>query len=211
MDQTAEFVKYLGQAGYFGHVILCAALIFCSFTPFPRTALCLAGGLVLGMPAVVSALTGTVLGSVLAFLLARHFLRARFLRIVERRPVTIAIMQAVDMEGWRLVSLLSLGSLLPGSILNYCLGLTHLGIWRFTTATFVGVLPPTFLVVAMGAAGRTALTTDSGFPITTVFSVIGVGTMIVAMAVIRHRTKTILNASIAGQVDMSPDSAKVMD
>src|SRR5262249_18745164 len=45
-----------------------------------------------------------------------------------RRPVWKALVQAIDAEGWRLVGLLRLASLIPGAATNYLLGVTRIGL-----------------------------------------------------------------------------------
>jgi uncharacterized membrane protein YdjX (TVP38/TMEM64 family) len=50
-----------------------------------------------------------------------------------------------------------LASLIPGTATNYLLGVTRIGLWPYTAATLVGLLPQTFLFVYIGAAGHIAL------------------------------------------------------
>src|SRR6266853_1062758 len=52
----------------------------------PRPAICVLGGLTFGLAAIPIALIASTCGAVIGFLLSRYFFRARFLRILERRP-----------------------------------------------------------------------------------------------------------------------------
>ena len=77
--------------------------------------------------------------------------------MIERRPVWKALVETIDEEGWRLVGLLRLASLIPGTATNYLLGVTRIGLWSYATATLVGLLPQIVLFVYIGAAGQMAL------------------------------------------------------
>src|SRR5262249_30355117 len=139
----------------------------------PRPPLCVVGGLVFGFIAIPVALLASTLGSVLAFLLSRYLFRCRFLKMIDRRPVWKALVQAIDAEGWRLVGLLRLASLIPGAATSYLLGVTRIGLWPYAAATFVGMLPQIVLFVYIGAAGQMALEDLSRSPLRVVLVVIG--------------------------------------
>ncbi|HEU0083172.1 MAG TPA: hypothetical protein VFQ87_09910, partial [Bradyrhizobium sp.] len=64
------------------------ALVFfaASFVLVPRTFLCLGAGAGFGLGAVFVILPSTMLGGVLAFLLARHLFAERLRRHIDARP-----------------------------------------------------------------------------------------------------------------------------
>src|SRR5262249_5962442 len=129
--------------------------------------------LVFGFIAIPVALLASTLGSVLAFLFSRYLFRSRFLKMIDRRPVWKALVQAIDAEGWRLVGLLRLASLIPGAATSYLLGVTGIGLWPYAAATFVGMLPQIVLFVYIGAAGQMALEDLARSPLRVVLVVIG--------------------------------------
>ncbi len=52
--------------------------------------------------------------------------------------------------------LLRLSPLFPFNLLNYALGVTTIGFWEYTGASWIGMLPATFAYVFLGGAGRVA-------------------------------------------------------
>ena len=62
------------------------------------------------MPVIIPATTA---GCLLVFLLARYLFGEPVWRIVERKPKLLAIMDAVNAEGWRIVGLCRLASPIP--------------------------------------------------------------------------------------------------
>jgi uncharacterized membrane protein YdjX (TVP38/TMEM64 family) len=58
----------------------------------------------------------------------------------------------VAQEGWRLVALLRLSPLIPFNLLNYALGTTGIGLGPYVLASFLAMLPATFLFVSAGSA-----------------------------------------------------------
>jgi uncharacterized membrane protein YdjX (TVP38/TMEM64 family) len=142
---------------FLGPALLAAALAFGALFYVPRFSLYLLGGLLFGFVAAPAAVIGSTLGAVAAFLLARHTLRDAFLRRIEHRPAWRAVLAAINREGWRLVVLVRFASPLPGGGINYVCGLTSIGLWPYTAATCLGLVPPILTFVAIGALGRLAL------------------------------------------------------
>ena len=130
-----------------GYVFLFAAL----YLPF--SALCLQGTwvtifccLVFGFwptfPAIVLA---SNVGAELGFLVGRTLLRERVHAWLAARPRPAAVERAVGEESFRLVFLLRLTPLVPFNALNYLLGVTPIRFGPYALATFLGMLPGTFL------------------------------------------------------------------
>ena len=94
----------------------------------------------------------SVLAASIAFLLGRTALRRRVERRIASDPRLRAIDAAVGGKGFRVVLLLRLSPVVPFSLLNYALGATRVGFWRYLVASFLGMLPGTFLYVSLGAA-----------------------------------------------------------
>jgi uncharacterized membrane protein YdjX (TVP38/TMEM64 family) len=125
-----------------------------SFVLIPRPLLCIFGGYLLGYWAIPLALLGGAVGSALALLIARYFLRDRIGRMLVNLPSIRGVMRAVDMEGWRVVMLLRLCSPIPGCMLNYFFGLSRINLLSFITASAIGVTPQVGLFVYCGITGH---------------------------------------------------------
>jgi uncharacterized membrane protein YdjX (TVP38/TMEM64 family) len=149
-----ERVRHAGAAGVgiFAAIYLIAPLFL-----LPASALTLGAGFLYGP------LWGTLLVSPLsvaaasiAFLLGRTLAR----RAVERRVAGDARFSAIDRavgeSGFRIVLLLRLSPVIPFNLLNYVMGLTRVGLGTYVLASFIGMLPGTFLYVYLGSAATNA-------------------------------------------------------
>jgi uncharacterized membrane protein YdjX (TVP38/TMEM64 family) len=117
-------------------MILSLIFFVASFVLIPRTFLCLGAGASFGLSAILIILPSTMLGGMLAFLLARYLLAERVQVYIGRRPRLLRVAAAVDQEGWRIVALLRFASPVPNSIQNYVFGLTRIGFLPFAITTF---------------------------------------------------------------------------
>ena len=142
----------------FGAVYVAAALLF-----VPGSLLTIAAGLLFGPwlgTAVVSA--ASVTAAALAFLIARHLARGAIERKAAGWPKFAAIDRAIGAQGWKIVLLLRLSPLVPFSIGNYLYGLTAIRFVPYVLASWVGMLPGTFLYVYLGFIGRAAVAGGEG-------------------------------------------------
>jgi len=99
-----------------------------------------------------SVFVAAVLGSSLAFLVARYLARPWVERRLAASPGFAAIDRAIAAQGRRIVFLLRLSPAFPFSLLNYALGLTRV---RFVDSLVAsaGMLPGTLLYVYYGRVG----------------------------------------------------------
>jgi len=151
-----------------------------SFVLIPRTFLCLGAGASFGLAAVPIILPSTMLGGILAFLLARHFLAERLRIYIDARPRLARIATAVDEEGWRIVALLRFASPLPNAVQNYVFGLTRIGFLPYAITTLVFSVPQIVLYVYLGSLGRTVLLDESLSTLNR--GLLGVGLISIAVA-----------------------------
>jgi uncharacterized membrane protein YdjX (TVP38/TMEM64 family) len=165
---------------------LIAAFVVAACAFIPRAPLCLISGAVLGVYGFPLAALASTGGAVLAFLGARYLFRTRFLKIVESRHLVMATVEAFESEGWWLLALFRLGSPLPGTLTNYVLGLTRVGVVSFSFATLIGVLPQTLIFVYFGAIGKMAIDEKRG-ALNISLHVIGV--LLIAIVIIVMTTK----------------------
>jgi uncharacterized membrane protein YdjX (TVP38/TMEM64 family) len=156
-----DFLRRWGELSPSSAAVLALVFVAGGLVPMPRTFLSLAAGVVFGMPAIPVIMPSTTLGSLIAFLLARHLFAARLWRAVADKPRLVAIMNAVNAEGWRIVGLCRLASPIPSTIQNAIFGLTRIELWPYLWATFLFTIPQTILYVYLGAIGKAALLGDS--------------------------------------------------
>jgi len=103
---------------------------------------CLVFGFWPTFPAIVLASNA---GAALAFVLGRTLLREQVHSWLAARPRLAAVERAIGEESFRLVFLLRLTPLIPFNALNYVLGVTPIRFAPCALATFLGMLPGTFL------------------------------------------------------------------
>jgi uncharacterized membrane protein YdjX (TVP38/TMEM64 family) len=150
----------LGLAGRFAFpaIYVLATLLF-----VPGSLLTAAAGALFGLSwgtAVVS--VASTLAAALAFLIARHLARQTVARRAEANPRFRAIDRAIEQGGWRIIALLRLSPAVPFSLANYAFGLTGIPFWPYLAASWLAMLPGTFLYVYLGNLGREGLAAAGG-------------------------------------------------
>ena len=139
-----EGLGFWGPAAFIGLYVLATVLFI------PGSILTLAGGAIFGLAeGVAYVFVGALLGSVAAFLLARHGARKWIEGRVTNHPRFGAISQAVAREGLKITFLLRLSPIFPFNFLNYALGLTRMSLRDYVIAS-LGMLPMTLLYVYYG-------------------------------------------------------------
>jgi uncharacterized membrane protein YdjX (TVP38/TMEM64 family) len=130
------------------HIV--ASLLF-----VPRTLMGLvAGGVFDFWWGIVWAATGSVLGAVVGFLIARYVNNGMI--ELESLPKLGPMLQRAEAGGWRAVTMLRLIPVIPHSFTNYALGLTRLSVGGYALGSLLGQLPMTIAYVSFGAAGGRA-------------------------------------------------------
>jgi len=145
-------IEGLHDLGGLGVALLGVVFIIATLACFPASAL----------TAVAGFLYGPVWGMVLisplgllsagtAFALARHIARPWVHQRVTKRPMLNAIDKAVAVQGFRVVFLLRLSSIVPFAPLSYSLGASQINARVFLSASLLGLMPGTFLYVYLGS------------------------------------------------------------
>jgi uncharacterized membrane protein YdjX (TVP38/TMEM64 family) len=141
----------LGRAAFVGlYILACVAFL-------PGSALTLGAGAAFGLwKGFVLVSIGSTFGACAAFLTGRYVLRDWAERKLAAFPAFAAVAGAVGQEGWKVVLLTRLSPVLPFNLLNYGYGLTTIGLGEYALASWLGMLPGTFLYVYLGAAAGEA-------------------------------------------------------
>jgi uncharacterized membrane protein YdjX (TVP38/TMEM64 family) len=156
-----EFLRRWGEMSPSAAAMLALVFVVGGITPVPRTLLTIASGVVFGMSAVPIILPSATIGAMIGFLLARYLFAERLGLMIAHKPRLIAIMNAVNAEGWRIVGLTRIASPIPSTVANGLFGLTRIGLLPFSWATFVFMIPQTLLYVYLGSIGKVALIDQS--------------------------------------------------
>jgi uncharacterized membrane protein YdjX (TVP38/TMEM64 family) len=144
------FAAWVADLGPLGPLVFVAGYAAAVVAFVPASILTLAAGAVFGIGAgVVYVFVAALLGSSLAFLVARHVARAAIEQRLAGSARFAAIDRAVGSNGLQIVFLLRLTPLVPFTLLNYALGLTRVRL-RDYVAGGVGMLPGTLLYVYYG-------------------------------------------------------------
>ena len=164
-DVLVEWLRGFGALSLSSGLMVTAVFALAAFVFIPRTVLTLGVGGLYGLPVIPVIMIGAMLGSVLAFLIARYLLAAHVQRWIDRHPSMRVIADAVDEEGWRIVALLRFASPTPSSVQNYVFGVTRIGFWPYALASLAFTIPQTVFYVYLGSLGRSVLLGDVTSPL----------------------------------------------
>lgn len=147
---VAGLIDGIGRLGVWAPVAFIAIYAVATVAFVPGLVLTLAGGALFGVVlGTVYVFTGAVLGTLGAFLVARHIARPLVARRIGRDPRFERIDRSIAQRGLRIVVLLRLSPVIPFNMLNYALGLTRVRLRDYVIAS-VGMLPATIAYVYSG-------------------------------------------------------------
>jgi uncharacterized membrane protein YdjX (TVP38/TMEM64 family) len=150
--------QWLEQAGPWTAVVIGAAFIIAGLIMLPCWPLSIIAGALWGpwwgtlLISAVSTFAATI-----AFLLARHLMRERMLRWLNRYRATRITHTVINRGNWRVIALLRLAPLIPFNVQNYLFGLGRVETWRYVLVTWLTMIPGEFLLVYSGYVARTGL------------------------------------------------------
>lgn len=189
-------------ASYWDGSLAWAAIItlflFSGMIIIPRPAICVVAGLTFGLAAFPLALIASTVGSLIAFVLARYFFRARFQSMLDRHPKAKVLVEAIDAEGWRLLFLLRLASPIPGPVSNYSFGLSGIPMSHYVLATAVGIAPQVLAFVYLGALGKEALDDRAISSAKLMFGVAGCAVLLLVIAMVTRRVRHSIKTRLDG-------------
>jgi uncharacterized membrane protein YdjX (TVP38/TMEM64 family) len=207
------FAAWVDGLGAWGPAVFIAGYALAVVAFAPGSILTLAGGAIFGLArGTLYVFVAAVLGSSIAFLVARYAARPWVERKLAANPKFAAIDRAIAAQGRRIVFLLRLSPAFPFNLLNYALGLTRV---RFADALLAsaGMLPGTLLYVYYGklagevatlAGGGASAARGAGY-----YAVLGLGlvaTLLVATIVARTARRALAEATetAAPNAEMEP-------
>jgi uncharacterized membrane protein YdjX (TVP38/TMEM64 family) len=159
LDQWHDTLQQLGWIGVLGYAL---ALVVLQMVFVPLAPFAVASGAIFGFWKGVLAITiGTNAGAVINFLLSRYVARNAVNRYLAHHEKFRLIDAAVGREGGKIVALLRLCPL-PFGLCNYAYGLTSIGFWPYTIATFLAIMPANCFFVWLGASAHDGLSAAMG-------------------------------------------------
>ncbi len=155
-----DWVSHMGVAGIF---IFIAAYAVATVLLLPGSVLTIGAGFAFGFwKGFLAVSGGATLGAALAFLVARFIARDKIEAMAKGNEKFQRIDGAIGKQGAKLVFLLRLSPVIPFNLSNYFYGLTDVKFWPYVLASWLGMMPGTFLYVYLGSAGKAAASAAGG-------------------------------------------------
>jgi len=162
-DWLTNFNNWVGQMGVAGIVVFIIVYAVATVLLAPGSILTIGAGFAFGLwKGFLAVSAGATLGAALAFLVARFIARDKVDAIAQRNEKFRRIDKAIGEKGAKLIFLLRLSPVIPFNLSNYFYGLTSVKFWPYLFASWIGMIPGTFLYVYIGVAGKAAVTTAAG-------------------------------------------------
>ncbi len=158
-----NFNDWVGQMGVVGIFIFIIVYAVATVLLAPGSVLTIGAGFAFGLwKGFVAVSAGSTLGAALAFLVARFIARDKLEAIAQRNEKFRRIDNAIGKQGAKLILLLRLSPVIPFNLSNYFYGLTGVRFWPYVLASWIGMMPGTFLYVYIGTAGKAAASAAAG-------------------------------------------------
>lgn len=152
--------------GPWGPVLFIACYIIATVMMVPGSALTLAGGTLFGVVNGVGIVSlASTAGAAAAFLVGRFLARDAIAAKIARNRSFAALDRALSKQGWKIVALARLSPILPFTLLNYAFGLTSVKFTHYVLASWIAMLPGTFLYVYLGSLARVGVGADGKTPL----------------------------------------------
>src|SRR5437867_9045078 len=154
-EWLTNFNNWVSQMGIAGICIFIAVYAVATVLLAPGSVLTIGAGFAFGLwKGFLAVSAGATLGASLAFLVARFIARDKIATIAQRNEKFRKIDNAIGKQGAKLIFLLRLSPVIPFNLSNYFYGLTAVKFWPYVLASWIGMMPGTFLYVYIGIAGK---------------------------------------------------------
>jgi uncharacterized membrane protein YdjX (TVP38/TMEM64 family) len=158
-----SFNGWVGQMGVTGIFIFIGVYAAATVLLAPGAILTIGAGFAFGLwKGFLAVSAGATLGASLAFLVARFIARDKVEAIAKGNRKFRNIDNAIGKQGAKLVFLLRLSPVIPFNLSNYFYGLTGVKFWPYVLASWIGMMPGTFLYVYIGTAAKAAVSAAAG-------------------------------------------------
>ena len=153
-----NFNDWVGQMGVAGIFIFIGVYAIATVLLAPGSILTIGAGFAFGLwKGVLAGSAGATLGASLAFLVARFIARDKVEAIAKGNEKFRNIDNEIGKQGAKLVFLLRLSPVIPFNLSNYFYGLTGVKFLPYVLASWIGMMPGTFLYIYIGVASKAAV------------------------------------------------------
>lgn len=211
-DAFLSLADWTSGAGWVGVAAFALAFVVATLALVPAAPLTAIAGFTFGSgwgTLLISPLG--VLVALLAFLIGRSVARPWVQRRLAQRPRMAAVDAAIGRAGFRIVFLLRLSSVVPFAPLSYALGSSQVCARDYVLASWLGLLPGTFLYVYLGSlagsVGQLLKGRQGAGDAGLMFSVVGFAAAVMALVLSVRIARSALNTAIdrvPGREDQSP-------
>ena len=157
------FNAWVAQMGVAGIFIFVGTYALATVLLAPGSVLTIGAGFAFGLwKGFLAVSAGSNLGAALAFLVARFIARERVAAIAQRNEKFREMDSAIGKQGAKLIFLLRLSPVIPFNLSNYLYGLSAVKFWPYVLASWIGMIPGTFLYVYIGTASQAAVSAAAG-------------------------------------------------
>ena len=158
-----SFNDWVGQMGVAGIFIFIIVYAVATVLLAPGAILTIGAGFAFRLwKGFLAVSGGATLGASLAFLVARFIARDKIEAMATGNEKFRNIDSAIGKQGAKLIFLLRLSPVIPFNLSNYFYGLTGVKFWPYVLASWIGMMPGTFLYVYIGTAGKAAVSAAAG-------------------------------------------------
>lgn len=198
------FAQWVDSLGAWGPAAFVVGYAIATVVLLPVFILTLAAGAIFGISeGVVFVFIAAVLGSAVAFLVARYLARGMIEHRIAGNERFAAVDRAVGADGRKIVFLLRLSPVFPFTLLNYVLGLSQVRFADYLIAS-IGMLPGTLLYVYYGKlagdvaalAGGATVQKGTGYYAVLILGL--VATLLVTLMVTRTARRALAEATERG-------------
>ena len=187
--QRSELVAFdletwVASFGWAGPLVFVLVYVLATILFLPGSLLTLAGGALFGLGlGTLFNLAGATIGAGISFLLARGLL-AEWVESKTKGKLA-QLKEGVEKEDWQFVAFVRMVPLFPFNLLNYALGLTRIGFWRYLVTSSITMLPGALVYTYIGFLGKQAVSGGDGWAETSPKALLALG----AFAVVAYLSK----------------------
>src|SRR5437764_230469 len=162
-EWLTNFNDWVGQMGVAGIFIFIVVYAVATVLLAPGAILTIGAGFAFGLwKGFLAVSAGSTFGAALAFLVARSIARDRIEAMAKGNDRFQRIDSAIGAQGAKIIFLLRLSPVIPFNLSNYFYGLTAVKFWPYVFASWIGMMPATFLYVFIGTTGKAAVSAAGG-------------------------------------------------
>ncbi|SHE65975.1 Uncharacterized membrane protein YdjX, TVP38/TMEM64 family, SNARE-associated domain [Microbulbifer donghaiensis] len=185
-DRIIELLQWMESRGWRATLWFIVIIALAIVVLAPGVIFTMGAGFVFGViKGTLLVIAGTVLGSTIAFLIARYLFGERPSRWIMSHIKPPTIGEVIRKEGWRMIMLTRLVPLFPFKLSNYFFGLTPVRLRDFVLGNAIGIIPLTLHNVYVGSIAADLTTMGQMEERTPVqWALYGIGFVLAVIAVI---------------------------